>query len=170
MPEKYIIVLLCFDKDLYICVSLNLLIEKTMKKIILLLVVLCNCMICRSAGISKEVLTANTWKVVYPDFNGHQIHTLTFGTDNSLCWNINFVPLNKKHSCSYRYYLTDQKPSKFDKNQIGNAKSGRYLVFAHIKDIGKTNCNFVCYEEVSQDKNIIEFRDEDGQMWILEKQ
>jgi len=141
-----------------------------MKKLILFLLILCNCIICNAGGISKEFLTANSWIVTYPDFRGHQIHTLTFDNYNILYWNVNFVPLNKKRSAHYEYYLTDQKPSKFDKSKIGKADSGRYLVFAYTKDIGKSDCYFVCYEEISQDTNIIEFKDQNGQVWILEKQ
>lgn len=141
-----------------------------MKKIIILFLILCNCLICNAAGISKEVLTANKWVVVTPDFHGRQIHTLVFNNNNTLEWNVKFVTLNKGGSTVYKYYFTDQMPSKFDKNKIGKAKVGRYLVFAHISDISKDNCYFICYEEVYSDKNSIEFRRADGEIWRIEKQ
>ena len=170
MPEKYIIVLLCFDKDLYICASLNLLIEKTMKKIILLFLVVCNCLICSSAEISKEVLTANTWKVVYPDFHGNKIHIIKVYKDNTLEIRVTYVTLNETVSALFKYYLTDKKTSEFDIDKVGGADTGCYLVFANTKDLEAKEKFFVCWENISTDKNIIEFRDEVGQKWILEKQ
>ena len=85
-----------------------------MKKIILLFLVVCNCLICSSTEISKEVLTANTWKVVYPDFHGNKIHIIKVYKDNTLEIKVTYVTLNEMVSALYRYYLTDQKPKKFD--------------------------------------------------------
>ena len=141
-----------------------------MKKIALIFLVLCNCLICNSGNISKKLLISNSWRVVYPDFGQRQSHILTFSNDNTFIWKTIYLRSKYTYSNSYFYYFTDQKPSKFDRSKIAKSDSGRYLVFVHISDVDKKNCFFVCYEEVSQDKNIIEFRDEDGQMWILEKQ
>ena len=55
-----------------------------MTKIILLFLVVCNCLICSSTEISKEVLTANTWKVIYPDFTGRKIYIIPLALDKSL--------------------------------------------------------------------------------------
>ena len=141
-----------------------------MKKIVLLFLVLCNCLVCNAAGISKEVLTANKWVVVTPDYHGRQIHTITIHNDDILEWNVNFVVLNKFVTSFYRYYLTDQMPSKFDIDKVGKADSGLYLVFANIKDLEAKDNFFICYEVISEDKNAVEFRDRFGQFWRLEKQ
>lgn len=141
-----------------------------MKKIILLLVVLCNCLICSSTEISKEVLTANKWVVVAPDYHGRQIHTITIHNDDILEWKVDFVVLNKSVNGFYRYYLTDQMPSKFDIDKVGKADSGLYLVFANIKDLEAKDNFFICYEVISQDEKSIEFRDRFGQFWRIEKQ
>jgi hypothetical protein len=141
-----------------------------MKKLILFLLILCNCLICNAAGISKEVLTANTWKVVYPDFHGNKIHIIEVYKDNTLEIKVTYVTLNEMVSALYRYYLTDQKPKKFDIEKVGEADSGRYLVFANMEELNDKDCFFVCFEVISEDKNAVEFRDRFGQFWRLEKQ
>ena len=145
-------------------------ISMIMKKLILFLLILCNCLVCNAAGISKEALTANTWIVVTPDFHGNKIHIIRVYKDNTLEININYLPLNKKVSAHYRYYLTDQKPTKFDIEKVGEADSGRYLVFANMEELNDKDCFFVCFEVISEDKNAVEFRDRFGQFWRLEKQ
>ena len=170
MPEKYIIVLLCFDKDLYICASLNLLIEKTMKKIILLFLVVCNCLICSSTEISKEVLTANTWKVIYPDFTGRKIYIITFRHDNTMSMKVTYIRHSETYTFNYLYFLADKCPTTFDIEKNAENKSGRYVVSKNKNKIGKSTTPSFCWEIISTDKNIIEFRDEAGQKWILEKQ
>ena len=141
-----------------------------MKKIILLFLVVCNCLICSSAGISKDILTANTWKVIYPDFHGNKIHIIKVYKDNTLEIKVTYVTLNEMVSALYRYYLTDQKPKKFDIEKVGEADSGRYLVFANMEELNDKDCFFVCFEVISEDTNAIEFRDSFGQFWRLEKQ
>jgi hypothetical protein len=141
-----------------------------MKKLILFLLILCNCLICNAGGISKEVLTANTWKVVYPDFHGNKIHIIKVYKDNTLEIKVTYVTLNEMVSALYRYYLTDQKPTKFDIEKVGEADSGRYLVFANMEELNDKDCFFVCFEVISEDKNAVEFRDRFGQFWRLEKQ
>ena len=141
-----------------------------MKKLILFLLILCNCLICNAGGISKEVLTANTWKVVYPDFHGNKIHIIKVYKDNTLEIKVTYVTLNEMVSALYRYYLTDQKPTKFDIEKVGEADSGRYFVFANMEELNDKDCFFVCFEVISEDKNAVEFRDRFGQFWRLEKQ
>ena len=141
-----------------------------MKKIILLFLVVCNCLICSSAGISKDILTANTWKVIYPDFHGNKIHIIKVYKDNTLEIKVTYVTLNEMVSALYRYYLTYQKPKKFDIEKVGEADSGRYLVFANMEELNDKDCFFVCFEVISEDTNAIEFRDSFGQFWRLEKQ
>ena len=141
-----------------------------MKKLILFLLILCNCLVCNAAGISKDILTANTWKVVYPDFHGNKIHIIKVYKDNTLEIKVTYVTLNEMVSALYRYYLTDQKPTKFDIEKVGEADSGRYLVFANMEELNDKDCFFVCFEVISEDKNAIEFRDRFGQFWRLEKQ
>ena len=145
-------------------------ISMIMKKLILFLLILCNCLICNAGGISKEVLTANTWKVVYPDFHGNKIHIIKVYKDNTLEIKVTYVTLNETVSALYRYYLTDQKPKKFDIEKVGEADSGRYLVFANMEELNDKDCFFVCFEVISEDTNAIEFRDRFGQFWRLEKQ
>ena len=145
-------------------------ISMIMKKLILFLLILCNCLICNAGGISKEVLTANTWKVVYPDFHGNKIHIIKVYKDNTLEIKVTYVTLNEMVSALYRYYLTDQKPKKFDIEKVGEADSGRYLVFANMEELNDKDCFFVCFEVISEDTNAIEFRDRFGQFWRLEKQ
>ena len=141
-----------------------------MKKLILFLLILCNCLICSAAGISKDILAANTWKVVYPDFHGNKIHIIKVYKDNTLEIKVTYVTLNEMVSALYRYYLTDQKPTKFDIEKVGEADSGRYLVFANMEELNDKDCFFVCFEVISEDKNAVEFRDRFGQFWRLEKQ
>ena len=145
-------------------------ISMIMKKLILFLLILCNCLICNAGGISKEVLTANTWKVVYPDFHGNKIHIIKVYKDNTLEIKVTYVTLNEMVSALYRYYLTDQKPKKFDIEKVGEADSGRYFVFANMEELNDKDCFFVCFEVISEDTNAIEFRDRFGQFWRLEKQ
>ena len=141
-----------------------------MKKLILFLLILCNCLICNAGGISKEVLTANTWKVVYPDFHGNKILIIKVYKDNTLEIRVTYVTLNETVSALYRFYLTDQRPSEFDIDRVGGADAGRYLVFANTKDLEAKEKFFVCWENISTDKNIIEVKDQTGQKWILERQ
>jgi len=83
---------------------------------------------------------------------------------------VTYVTLNETVSALYRFYLTDQRPSEFDIDRVGGADAGRYLVFANTKDLEAKEKFFVCWENISTDKNIIEFKDQTGQLWILEKQ
>ena len=140
-----------------------------MKKLILFLLILCNCLICNAGGISKEVLTANTWKVVYPDFHGKQTHMFKFNLDNTLTIKVTFHQRNYTGTAFYRYYLTDMQPTAFEMNDNIDNNSGRYVVVKNKKDKEKNKPSF-CWENISTDKNIIEFKDQTGQLWILEKQ
>lgn len=54
-----------------------------MKRIIFLLFIVCNCLVCNSQYITKAYLTANSWKVEKPDFHKLQPHILNFNQDNS---------------------------------------------------------------------------------------
>jgi len=141
-----------------------------MKKLILFLLILCNCLVCNAAGISKDILTANSWIVTYPDFHGNKIHIIKVYKDNTLEIKVTYVTLNEMVSALYRYYLTDQKPKKFDIEKVGEADSGRYLVFANMEELNDKDCFFVCFEVISEDTNALEFRDRFGQIWRLEKQ
>ena len=140
-----------------------------MKRFLILFVVMINCLVC-NADIPKEFLTANTWKVVYPDFHGNKIYIIKVYKDNTLEIKVTYVTLNETVSALYRFYLTDQRPSEFDIDRVGGADAGRYLVFANTKDLEAKEKFFVCWENISTDKNIIEFKDQTGQVWILEKQ
>lgn len=145
-------------------------ISMIMKKLILFLLILCNCVVCNAAGISKDILTANKWIVVTPDFHGNKIHIIRVYKDNTLEIKVTYVTLNEMVSALYRYYLTDQKPKKFDIEKVGEADTGRYLVFANMEELNDKDCFFVCFEVISEDKNAVEFRDRFGQFWRLEKQ
>ena len=145
-------------------------ISMIMKKLILFLLILCNCVVCNAAGISKDILTANKWIVVTPDFHGNKIHIIKVYKDNTLEIKVTYVTLNEMVSALYRYYLTDQKPKKFDIEKVGEADTGRYLVFANMEELNDKDCFFVCFEVISEDKNAVEFRDRFGQFWRLEKQ
>ena len=140
-----------------------------MKRFLILFVVMINCLVC-NADIPKEFLTANTWKVVYPDFHGNKIYIIKVYKDNTLEIKVTYVTLNETVSALYRFYLTDQRPSEFDIDRVGGADAGRYLVFANTKDLEAKEKFFVCWENISTDNNIIEFKDQTGQLWILEKQ
>ncbi len=140
-----------------------------MKRIVLLFLILCNCLICNAAGISKEVLTANTWKVVYPDFQGRQTYILSFSNDNSLVFKVTYHRSNHTYSVYYKYYLSPQKTEKFDLDSNVDNNSGLYVVVKNKKDKDNSKPSF-CWENISTDKNIIEFKDQTGQVWILEKQ
>jgi len=96
-----------------------------MKKIILLFLVVCNCLICSSAGISKDILTANTWKVIYPDFHGNQTHIFKFNSSNTLELKVTFHFNNRTHLIYYDYYFTDVNPKTFDLEKNAGKRSGR---------------------------------------------
>ena len=140
-----------------------------MKKFLVLFTIMLNCLICNAGGISKDILTANTWKVVYPDFQGRQTYILSFDNNNTLLFKVTYHRSNHTYSVSYQYYLSSQNSTTFDlKNNIDN-NSGRYVVVKNKKDKEKNKPSF-CWENISTDKNIIEFKDQTGQLWILERQ
>jgi hypothetical protein len=58
----------------------------------------------------------------------------------------------------------------FDLEKNAEKRSGRYIVVKNKKNIGKNNVPSFCWKIISIDKNIIEFKDQTGQKWILEKQ
>lgn len=142
---------------------------KIMKKFILLFLIACNCLICSSANISKDLLTAYSWTVVTPNFHGHQIHILNFDKNNMLRWDVKFITTNVSGAVSHLYYLTDQEPSSFDLTKVGKATSGRYIVVVNKKHLGKKDCPFFYYEVISYDGNIIELKREFGETWKIKK-
>ena len=61
------------------------------------------------------------------------------------------------------------QPTAFEMNDNIDNNSGRYVVVKNKKDKEKNKPSF-CWENISTDKNIIEFKDQTGQLWILEKE
>src|SRR5574344_1447529 len=97
-----------------------------MKKILLLLLFMISVINGFSQTFDRSILTSGTWNEtspVDPDC------TTKYRFDNSYCYlDVYFTRLKRLRSWTRKYYLSDTKPSTFDKSKVGKNKNGKYLV------------------------------------------
>ena len=79
-----------------------------------------------SQTFDLSILTSSKWNKtspVDPDC------TIKFRFDNSYCYvDLYFTESKRLYSNTRKYYLSDTKPSTFDKSKVGKNKNGEYLI------------------------------------------
>ena len=97
-----------------------------MKKILLLFLFMISVINSYSQTFDLSILTSSKWNKtspVDPDC------TIKFRFDNSYCYvDLYFTESKKLFSRTRKYYLSDTKPSTFDKSKVGKNKNGEYLI------------------------------------------
>ena len=97
-----------------------------MKKILLLFLFMISVINSYSQTFDLSILTSSKWNKtspVDPDC------TIKFRFDNSYCYvDLYFTESKKLFSRTRKYYLSDTKPSTFDKSKVGKIKNGEYLI------------------------------------------
>ena len=97
-----------------------------MKKILLLFLFMISVINSYSQTFDLSILTSSKWNKtspVDPDC------TIKFRFDNSYCYvDLYFTESKRLYSNTRKYYLSDTKPSTFDKSKVGKNKNGEYLI------------------------------------------
>src|SRR5574344_2622627 len=124
-----------------------------MKKILLLLLFMISVINGFSQTFDRSILTSCTWNEtspVDPDC------TTKYRFDNSYCYlDVYFTRLKRLRSWTRKYYLSDTKPSTFDKSKVGRNKNGKYLIMLIENKLeGKNIETMVGYQitDVAQNK------------------
>ena len=123
------------------------------KKILLFFLFMISVINSYSQTFDLSILTSGKWNEtspVDPDC------ITTFHFDNSYCYMDIYITESKKiNSWTCKYYLSDTKPSTFDKSKVGKNKNGKYLVMlSEVKWKEKIIESMSCYKitNVAQDK------------------
>jgi hypothetical protein len=124
-----------------------------MKKILLFFLFMISVMNGYSQTFNLSILTSGTWNEtspVDPDC------TTKYRFDNSYCYlDVYFTRSKRLYSKTRKYYLSDIKPSTFDKSKVGKNKNGKYLIMLIENKLeGKNIETMVGYQitDVAQNK------------------
>ena len=124
-----------------------------MKKILLLFLFMISVINSYSQTFDLSILTSSKWNKtspVDPDC------TIKFRFDNSYCYvDLYFTESKRLYSNTRKYYLSDTKPSTFDKSKVGKNKNGEYLIMLIENKLeGKNIETMVGYQiiDVAQNK------------------
>jgi hypothetical protein len=122
-----------------------------MKKILLLLFMI-SVINGFSQTFDRSILTSGKWNVTSPVDPGY---TTKYHFDNSYCYlDVYFTRLKRLRSWTRKYYLSDIKPSTFDKSKVGKNKNGKYLVILSENKLeGKIIETMSCYLIISVAQN-----------------
>ena len=123
-----------------------------MKKILLLFLFMISVINSYSQTFDLSILTSGKWNVtspVDPDC------TTKYHFDNSYCYvDVYFTEFKRFYSKTRKYYLSDTKPSSFDKSKVGKNKNGKYLIMlSETKWEGKVLETMSCYKIISAAQN-----------------
>jgi hypothetical protein len=105
-----------------------------------------------SQTFDRSILTSSKWNEtspVDPDC------TTKYRFDNSYCYeDVYFTESKKFHSWTHKYYLSNTKPSTFDKSKVGKNKNGRYLIMlSEVEWKGKVLGTMSCYKIINVAQN-----------------
>ena len=104
-----------------------------------------------SQTFDLSILTSGKWSVTSPVFD----HTTEYNFDNSYCYvDLYFTESKKSYLWTRKYYLSDTKPSTFDKSKVGKNKNGKYLIMLNETNLeGKNIETMLCYEIINVTQN-----------------
>ena len=105
-----------------------------------------------SQTFDLSILTSGKWNVtspVDPDC------TTKYYFDNSYCYvDVYFTEFKRFYSKTRKYYLSDTKPSSFDKSKVGKNKNGKYLIMLIENKLdGKTIETVIGYKIINVAQN-----------------
>ena len=105
-----------------------------------------------SQTFDLSILTSSKWNVtspVDPDC------TTKYYFDNSYCYvDVYFTEFKRFYSKTRKYYLSDTKPSSFDKSKVGKNKNGKYLIMLIENKLdGKTIETVIGYKIINVAQN-----------------
>ena len=105
-----------------------------------------------SQTFDRSVLTSGKWNETLP---GSTDYTTKYHFDNSYCYeDVFFISSKKSYSTTRKYYLSDTKPSSFDKSKVGKNKNGKYLVMLNeSKWKGKIIEIMLCFKIINTAQN-----------------
>ena len=89
----------------------------------MLICALC-CMSVNAQTVSNEILNGTKWEV--PQTNP-EVSVIMSYTKKTITEILKSKKTNKTSQRSYRYYFTDEYPTKFDKKKVGKPNSGKYF-------------------------------------------
>ena len=106
-----------------------------------------------SQTFDLSILTSGIWNETSPVSTNN---TTEYHFDNSYCYeDVCFIRSKKHYSTTRKYYLSDAKPSTFDKSRVGKNKNGKYLIMLNETNLeGKIIEIMLCYKitNVTQNK------------------
>ena len=123
-----------------------------MKKILLLFLFMISVINSYSQTFDLSILTSGKWNKtspVDPDC------TTKYRFNNSYCYlDVYFTESKRLYSKTRKYYLSDTKPSTFDKSKVGKNKNGKYLIMLNETNLeGKNIATMLCYEIINVTQN-----------------
>lgn len=80
--------------------------------------------VCNAQTVSNEILNGTKWEV--PQTNP-EVSVIMSYTKKTITEILKSKKTNKTSERSYRYYFTDEYPTKFDKKKVGKPNSGKYF-------------------------------------------
>jgi hypothetical protein len=80
--------------------------------------------VCDAQTVSNEILNGTKWEV--PQTNP-EVSVIMSYTKKTITEILKSKKTNKTSERSYRYYFTDEYPTKFDKKKVGKPNSGKYF-------------------------------------------
>ena len=122
-----------------------------MKKILLFFLFMISVTNSYSQTFDLSILTSGKWSVTSPVFD----HTTEYNFDNSYCYvDLYFTESKKSYLWTRKYYLSDTKPSTFDKSKVGKNKNGKYLIMLIENKLdGKTIETVIGYKIINVAQN-----------------
>ena len=122
------------------------------KKILLLFLFMISVINSYSQTFDLSILTCGRWSVTSPV---NTTHTTKYHFDNSYCYvDVYFTESKRLYSNTRKYYLSDTKPSTFDKSKVGKNKNGKYLIMLNETNLeGKNIATMLCYEIINVTQN-----------------
>ena len=123
-----------------------------MKKILLLFLFMISIINSYSQTFDLSILTSGIWNETSPVSTNN---TTEYHFDNSYCYeDVCFIRSKKHYSTTRKYYLSDAKPSTFDKSRVGKNKNGKYLIMLIENKLdGKTIETVIGYKIINVAQN-----------------
>ena len=123
-----------------------------MKKILLFFLFMISVINSYSQTFDLSILTSGIWNETSPVSTNN---TTEYHFDNSYCYeDVCFIRSKKHYSTTRKYYLSDAKPSTFDKSKVGKNKNGKYLIMLIENKLdGKTIETVIGYKIINVAQN-----------------
>ena len=87
--------------------------------------------VCNAQTVSNEILNGTKWEV--PQTNP-DVSVIMSYTKKTITEILKSKKTNNTSERSYRYYFTDEYPTKFDKKKVGKPNSGKYFCMLMLEN------------------------------------